>query len=278
MLIAAEIALVVALAVAYGARALHLSKSGRPIPRSRLITTAIGLAALLAGMLLLGSPGRELLYWRTAQHLLIGDLACLLIAIGLTPSILAPLMRTPLRLLAPLTRAPIALALWIANLLVWQWPSILQATMRHDSLTLLQQVLLIATGLNMWSALLRGITGPRPQMSERARVAYVLIGRAAGIGIACVGIWSSDVYYPYFLRSDTASSTSPLADQGIAGVIVLAEMALIAIGLLLWMRSRVVRPALEPTPAPAVMQMHAEPVEAAQSTASPGALAMDAQT
>jgi len=274
MLIAAEIALVALMALAYGAHALHLARSGGPVPRSRLLCAATGLVALLASMLLLGSPSRELLYWRTTQHLLIGDLACLLIAIGLTPSMLAPLARTPLRLLAPLTRMPVALALWIANLLVWQWPSIFEAAMRHDSLTLLQETLLIATGLNMWSALLRCMAGRRPQMGERAGVAYVLVGRAPGIALACVGIWSPDVYYPYFLRSDAASSTSPLADQGIAGAFMLAEMALIAICLLLWMRSRVVRPA----PAPAVVHPPVEPAEVAQSTAGAGALAMDART
>lgn len=274
MLIAAEIALVALMALAYGSRALHLARIGQPVPRSRLLCTAVGLVSLLGSMVVLASPGRELLYWRTVQHLLIGDLTCLLIAIGLTRSILAPLARTPLRLLAPLTRAPVALVLWLANLLVWQWPSIFETTMRHDSLTLLQEVLLVATGLNMWSALLRGIAGPRPQMSARNSIAYVVIGRAAGIALACVGIWSPDVYYPYFLRSDTASSTSPLADQGIAGAIMLAEMALIAICLLLWMRSRVVRSA----PAPAAVHVLAEPAQAAHSTTGASALAMDAQT
>lgn len=274
MLSAAEIALLALMALAYAARARHLARIGQPVPRSRLLCTAAGLAALLASMLLLRAPGRELLYWRTAQHLLIGDLACLLIAIGLTPSIFAPLARTPLRLLAPLSRPAVALALWIASLLAWQWPSIFDATLRHDSLTLLQEALLIAIGLNMWGALLRGMAGPAPRMSPRAGVAYVLIGRAVGIALACVGIWSPDVYYPYFLRSDAASSTSPLADQGIAGAIALAEMALIAICLLLWMRARLSSPAA----APAAVPLPAEPAEAPQSTAGASALAMDAQT
>lgn len=276
MLIAAQIALVALMAAAYGARALHLARSGRPVARSRALCAAIGLAALLASMRLLAAPGRELLYWRTTQHLLIGDLGCLLIAIGLTPSILAPLARRPLRRLKPLTAAPVALALWIANLVIWQWPGIFDATLRHDSLALAQDVLLIALSLNMWVALLHGIAGPAPRMGERSGVAYVLIGRAAGIALGCIGIWSPDVYYPYFLRSDSASSTSPLADQGIAGAIMLAEMALIAVCLLLWMRNRFA-PA-PPAVAHAHPHAHPQTAETAQTAAGASALAMDAQT
>lgn len=268
MLIAAQIAVIVIAAIAYAVRAFSLYRAGRAIPRPRLCLALAGFIVTLAAMLTLRSAGKELLYWHVSERLLLSDLGGLLLAIGLTPAMLAPLARTPLRRLAVLTHPVIALALWVANLLIWQWPSIFDATMRHDSLTLVSEVITVAFSLNMWHALLYAQSNGRLWISERANVAYVLIARAIGVALACVGIFSPEVFYPYFLRSDAAASTSPLADQGIAGAIMLAEMALIAIALLMWTRARLARPAPAMAIAPAAESERAQ-------TAS--ALAIDAQ-
>lgn len=241
MLMAVQIAVIDVIAIAYALRAFSLYRAGHPIPRSRLCFAGAGFAVVLAAMLALRDPGREFLYWRTAERLLLGDLGGLLLALGITPAMLAPLARTPLRHLRRLTLPPVALALWIANLIVWQWPGIFDLVMRHDSFDFVSEALIVVLGVNMWQALLQPALGGRTRMGQPARIAYVLIGRAMGIALACVGIWSPEVYYPYFLRTDTAASTSPLADQGIAGSIMLGEMALIAIVLLLWMRASVAR-------------------------------------
>jgi putative membrane protein len=257
----AQIVVVAILAVAYALRGRHLAKAGQQIARARLISVAAGLAVLLATMLLLAQPGRETLYWRTVERLLIGDLGSLLIAIGLTAPLLAPLTASPLRRLGLLARPQVALALWVANLLLWQWPAIFDATLRHDSLTLIEDLLLILVSLNMWRAYLDAVASTPARMSPYGSIAYVLIARMVGIALGCVAIWSPDVYYPYYLRIDTASSISPLADQGIAGAIILAEMALVAIGALLWMSARLGR-----QPAPAAAQAaDAEPAQAAGS-------------
>ena len=204
VLMAAQIVVVALLASAYALRARLLARHGRPLSRASLLCAAAGFAVLLASMLILRQPGRELLTWRTLERLLVGDLGCLLIAIGLTDAVLAPLARTPLRRLRVLTRTPVALALWIANLLVWQWPSIFDATLRHSSLTLLMDVVSIAVGLNMWRALLSALAATHTGVSQRDRVAYTLIGRLVGVALASVAIWSPDVYYSYFMRADAA--------------------------------------------------------------------------
>jgi cytochrome c oxidase assembly factor CtaG len=273
MLSAAQIVIVGIMALAYGLRARHLARAGAPVPRAKLLWAAVGLAALPASMLALASSGKELLYWRTVEHLLIGDLACLPIALGLTGAVLSPLARTPLRHLRLLSRPPLALALWTANLLVWQLPAIFDATLRHDYLTFLQQALLIALGVNMWVALLRGVLSAERPIGEGRAAAYVTIGRLIAIGVACIGIWSPDVYYPYYLRGDSASSTSPLADQGIAGAVTLGEMALIAICLLLWMSSRTRQAAAH---ASLRSSAHAAEPDAAGAAGS-GALAIETQ-
>jgi cytochrome c oxidase assembly factor CtaG len=286
-LIAAQTAVVGALAGAYALRARRLARGAHPVPRLRLVCVAAGLTVLLASMVVLRQPGRELLFWHTLERLLVGDLGCLLIAIGLTDAMLAPLSRTPLRHLRMITRPPVALALWIANLLLWQWPSIFDATLRHDSLTLAMNVVSIAVGLNMWCAVLSALAAARSRVSYRDRVAFTLVGRIVGVALASVAIWSPDVYYPYFMRADTASSVSPLADQGIAGAIMLTEMVLVAIGLLLWMSARLAAQApaaaqasiTAPTPAAApARRAPAHPGQATEPAHAAGsALAVDSQ-
>jgi cytochrome c oxidase assembly factor CtaG len=268
MLIAAQIAVVSIAAIAYALRAFRMYRAGSSIARSRLCFALAGFIVALAAMLALRSAGRELLYWRMSERLLLSDVSGLLLALGLAPAMLAPLAHTPLRRLLGLTRPVTALALWIANLLIWQWPDVFDAMMRHDSLTLISEVSMIAVSLNMWHALLHAQSKGRLWITERVNIVYVLIARGVGVALACIAIQSPEVFYPYFLRGDSVASTSPLADQGIAGAIMLAEMALVASALLLWTSARLTRPL------PATIIAPAAESERAQ-TAS--ALAMDAQ-
>jgi cytochrome c oxidase assembly factor CtaG len=218
-------------------RVRNLRRAGRPVSGLGLACVVLGAAAILAAIYALREPGSRLLYWHTAERLLIGDVASLLIAFGLT-SMSAPSASGARRRVALLMQPRIALPLWTAFYLAWMLPGPYDAAMRHQLLRLIDNVLLVGLSLNMWLALLRTARSQRPP-SPIWPLSYVLIGRIVGAAVACVAIWSPDVYYPYFLRGESISFTSPLADQGIAGAIVLAEMALTAIVLLLWLRTQV---------------------------------------
>jgi cytochrome c oxidase assembly factor CtaG len=272
LLIAAQIALALIFALAYALRAILLGRRGRRVPAHALACVVLGVVVLIAAIVALWTRGGELLYWRTAEHLLVGDLAGLLIAVGLTSAVIEPIASTPLRRLRSLRRPQIALALWAINLLVWQWPAIYDATLRHSSLAAVENVLLVALSVNMWATLVGDARPPRPLRSSGGKIAYLLTGRLLLAALACIAIWSPEVHYPYYLSRDTASSLSPLADQGIAGAIALGEAALLAIGLLLWMRAQLGRsPARRPSIATELLVNE----EAGQSGA--GALAMDVQ-
>lgn len=239
MLIAAQVALALTCALAYALRAWLLAREGRGVPVLAIACAAIGLATLILAVVTLWRPGGELLYWRTSERLLIGDLASLLLAIGLTEAVLEPLARTPLRHLSALRRPWIALSLWALCVLVSQWPSVLDAALRHGTLMAAQNVVLVLLSVNMWSALVGSAPCPRPLRHAGAKLAYLMCGRLLLVALACIAIWTPEVHYPHYLGGDTASSLSPLADQGIAGAIVLAEAALLTIGLLLWLRSQI---------------------------------------
>jgi putative membrane protein len=287
---AVEVALLLLLLAACGVRARALRAAGGRFPNARLACVAAGAAVAIVAIYGLDGPGRRLLYWHTTQRLLIGDAAAPLIALGLAGASPPRMRRLLARRPSPLTQPWVALALWAVDLAVWQLPGPFDASMHHGPLRLLSNALLLILSVNMWAALLPGLSR-RKRLGDAARIPYVLIGRLIGAGLACVAIWSPDVYYPYYLRGDAVSSTSPLADQGIAGAIMLAEMALVAIVLLCWLRARIGsehataarRPVAfeaELTPTSAAVELSATPApaELTQAQAGPGALAVDVQT
>lgn len=249
-------------------RVRNLRRAGRLVSGTGLACVALGAAVILAAIYALQEPGSRLLYWHTAERLLIGDLASLLIAFGLA-SMTAPSARAGRRQ-AFFTQPRVALPLWIVGYLVWMLPGPYEAALRHQSLRLIDNVLLIGLSLNMWLALLRMARSPR-SLSPLGPLSYLLIGRIVGAAVACVAIWSADVYYPYFLRGESISFTSPFADQGIAGAIMLAEMAVTAIVLLLWLRTQLVC-----TSAAAEVEATVEPAPA-QPAAASALAAADAQ-
>src|SRR2546430_12309634 len=150
-------------AALYWRRARTLARRGRPVPWPRLAAFAAGLLALFVA---LASPidtiGEERLFSvHMLQHLLLGDVAALLLVLGLDGRLLRPLLRVRivhrLRLLAhPL----VALPLWAANFVVWHLPVLFDAALRNDMIHALQHTLFVTLGMLMWAALLEPLPGP----------------------------------------------------------------------------------------------------------------------
>ena len=87
---------VTAFGAAYALRAATLAREGRPVAAWRIACYFAGLALILTMFV---SPvahlGGELVLAHMAQHLVIGDVAALLIVLGLTRSLLQPVMALP---------------------------------------------------------------------------------------------------------------------------------------------------------------------------------------
>src|SRR3954470_8338515 len=88
--------LLAAYAVPYGMRARTLRRRGRPVPAWRLACFTAGLV-VLAGSVSppVGEAADSRLAAHMAEHLALGDLAPLLLVLGLTGPLLAPALRLP---------------------------------------------------------------------------------------------------------------------------------------------------------------------------------------
>src|SRR5689334_15067252 len=115
----------VLLAVGYAVRTHDLALRRRPVGRGRQVAFYSGVAVLILAVCSpVDTVGETRLFWvHMTQHLMLGDLAPLLMVIGLTGPILRPILAArPVQRLRVLGHPLVALPLWAVNLYVWHLP------------------------------------------------------------------------------------------------------------------------------------------------------------
>src|SRR4029077_18401786 len=236
----------VLLAVLYARRVRTLAGrssigGAHPVPGWRQACFYSGFVVIAAALPSLGSASQDLLYMHMTEHLLLGDIASLLIVLGLTGPLLAPLLRIRVfdRLRA-LTHPAIAFPLWAIDLYVWHTPVLYQAALRHPGIHALQHAMFLGFGINMWMPLL----GPLPTPSwfgNLAKLGYIVAVRLTGTVLGNIFLWSGTVFYAFYSHGDAVHHISPLADQNIAGAIMMVEESLLTLGLFCWLFLRTAR-------------------------------------
>jgi len=228
--------LLIVVALAYARRVRTLAERGRPVPIWRQVAFGGGLLVLLAGDLPpLGDVAEEIVVAHMVQHLLIGDLAGLLIALGLTGPILQPMLaRRPFAWLRVFGNPLIALPVWALNLYVWHLSTLYDGVLDSGLLHLAQHACFFSFGLAMWLPLV----GPLPKpawFGDGAMLIYVVVVRLLEAVLANVLIWSGTVLYPDYAPGEEKWDISPLADQGAAGNVMMIWTGFVTLGLFTWL-------------------------------------------
>lgn len=233
-------------ATAYALRARELARRGRPMAAWRQACFYLGLAALLAALV---SPldriaETRVFYAHMIQHLTIGELAPLLMLLGLSGPLLRPLLaQAPLRRLRFLLLPALALPLWALNLYAWHLPALYESALASEPVHWLEHGMFFAAGLLMWGALIEPLPGPA-WFGSGAKAAYVLAVRALGCAIlGNVLIWSGTAFYPAYADGERIWGISPLHDQQLGGAIMFIWGALITIVVFSWLFLRWLREA-----------------------------------
>ena len=196
----------------------------------RLKSASFGLALAVVA-LALSSPidtigERRRFAVHMLQHLLIGDVAPMLLAIGLSGPLLRPLLaRAPLRSLRVLLHPLVALPLWAVNLYAWHVPRLYDAALAHDSVHAVQHALFLTCGTLLWGALLEPLPGPRWFGTGAKLVALAAVWVTGG-ALANVFIWSG---HPFYSRYHST------IDQRIGGGVMLLEMSLLVVAVFFWL-------------------------------------------
>jgi putative membrane protein len=238
---AVQLAPLALIGLLYARRAHTLAESGHAPAAWRQACFYSGLAVIFAALTGLGSASDELLYAHMIEHLLLGDIAALLIVLGLTGPLLAPMLRIGVfERLRRLSHPAIALPLWAIDLYVWHFPALYEAALRHAGVHALQHAMFLGFGINMWMCLL----GPLPTpgwFTNVWRLLYIVAVRLTGAVLGNVFLWSGTVFYPFYRHGDALHAIAPLADQNVAGAIMMVEESLLTIGLFCWLFLRVAR-------------------------------------
>ena len=218
-------------------RRLHtLSREQRPVPGWRIACFVAGVVAMVAVQV---GPADDLadsvLVAHMAQHLILGDFASLLIVLGLTGPVLAPLLHMrPTRPLRVLATPMVAVVLWAVNLYAWHIPFLYQAAINHDLVHSLEHAAMLWFGMLLWLALIGPLPKPRWFQGWGAMV-YVISVRLIGAILANVLIWGQGVFYPVYDPRDAARGISALSDQNLAGGLMMIEESLLTVILLAWL-------------------------------------------
>lgn len=206
--------------VAYAMRVWQLADRGRRVAGAR---QAAFYAGLLVAALALVSPLDYLGEHRSsaahmAQHLLLGEVAPLLVVLGLAGPLLRPLLAVRwVRGLRFLGHPLVAIPVWAVDLYAWICPSY-QAALHHAAVHGLEHLCFFAGGALMWAAVIEPLPGP-VWFGGGWKAIHVPAVRASGAILANVFIWGTQPFYSFYVTRER----SPLADQRLAGAIMFIE-------------------------------------------------------
>jgi putative membrane protein len=221
---------------AYWVRSRTLARQSRPVPAWRAVCFAAGVALLVLALVTpVAHLGGELILAHMAQHVMMADLAALLLVLGLTGPLLQPLLATPVaRRLRVLAHPVVAFGLWAVDLYVWHLPVLYEAALSSAPVHAFQHTTFVFFGFTMWLALL----GPLPQpewFGNGAKLGYIVGVRLTGALLGNVFVWSESVFYPDYRPGQAIWDLAPLQDQGAAGAIMMIEGSIVTVLLLGWL-------------------------------------------
>ncbi|HEX8753435.1 MAG TPA: cytochrome c oxidase assembly protein [Solirubrobacterales bacterium] len=230
----------------YAKRSATLAGRGRPVPLWRQVCFGAGLLTIVATLVTpISDAAEELVIAHMVEHLMIGDLASLLLVLGLTGPLLQPILAIrAFDRLRVLTHPLIAFPLWFVNFYVWHVPALYDAAYGGAPVHALEHATFIFFGCLMWMPIFGPL--PTPQWFTAGwKVVYVIAVRFAGAVLGNVLMWSGSVLYTIYDRGEHAWHISPITDQSVAGVVMMVEGTFLGLGLLAWFFFQAAREGIE---------------------------------
>jgi putative membrane protein len=205
---------------------------GRPATGAgplQALAFAGGMLALLAALVSpLDGLGEDYLFSaHMVQHVLLGDVAPLLILLGLSRVIMRPATRrlTSLeRRLGPLASPATGIAIWLGLMYLWHVPALYDAAAESAGVHLLEHASFFAAGVALWWPLIQPVP-MRRRLTGLQPLGYI---GAAKAGLAALGLylaWSSTALYPYYEQTPRIWGLTPVEDQNVGGVIMMVEQS-----------------------------------------------------
>ena len=155
------------------------------------------------------------------QHVLLGFVAPPLMLLGLSPGMVARLVRVPgVRAITEPVPAQVIAGL---VMIVWHLPLLYDATLYSEPLHITEHLIFIAAGLLLyWPVLQATSAHARWQMSPGAKLLYIVVATLPQDGVALALIFSRVPFYEYYTHAPRLiDSLTPIIDQTVAGAVLM---------------------------------------------------------
>jgi cytochrome c oxidase assembly factor CtaG len=156
------------------------------------------------------------------QHVLLGFVAPPLMLLGLSPSMVARLVRIPgLRVVTEPVPAQLLAGV---TMIAWHIPALYEATLYNEfPLHVFEHLTFIGAGLLLYWPILEATSAhARWRMSTPAKLVYMLLATLPQDGVALALIFSRVPFYEYYTRAPRViEGYTALIDQTIAGAVLM---------------------------------------------------------
>jgi putative membrane protein len=165
------------------------------------------------------------------QHILLGDIAPLLLLLSLSRVIMRPATRrlqSVERRLGRLASPVTFIVVWLALLYFWHIPALYDAAIEHPLVHALEHACFFAAGVAVWWPLIQPVP-MRRRLTGLATFGYI---GTAKVGLAALGLfltWSSTVAYTYYEHVPRIWGLSAVEDQNVGGAIMMVEQSLVLV-------------------------------------------------
>jgi len=201
-------------------------------------------AGVLVLFLALISPidrlGEQLATMHMVQHLLIADIAPILLTLGLTRWLLRPATRRIHRIerkAGPFAHPAFGVVAYVGAMWFWHVPAMYDAALRHGGIHVLEHLSFAAAGLLYWWHLLSPIRS-RLRLGGMGPVAYMFSTKMLVGFLGIVLAFSPTLLFDFYGTTGHKWGLSPLDDQHVAGLVMALEQSIVMGIALAWLFAR----------------------------------------
>jgi putative membrane protein len=196
----------------------------------RLVSFAAGIALLVVALLSpLDRLAEQAFVMHMVQHLLLIDVASVLLTLGLTKVILRPVtkrLQGVERAAGPLGGPVFAIVFYVAVMWVWHIPALYDAALESAPIHVLEHVLFAGAGLLYWWHLLSPVRSRR-RLGGMGPVVYML---ATKLFVGLLGIaltFAPDALYGFYENGAQIWGLTAETDQQAAGAVMAIEQSIV---------------------------------------------------
>lgn len=172
--------------------------------------------------------GEQLFLMHMTQHVLLINLASILLLCGLTREILAPAMRGLPGLRAVLADPIVAVLLYTGTLLAWHAPPLYEAALQSSLIHAVQHLNFAAAGLLFWWHIVSPVRSPG-RLAGPSVALYFAGAKVINGALAMAIVFWPTVLYPLYAGQGPFWGLTVLEDQELGGAVLLIEASLLLV-------------------------------------------------